>query len=181
MLLLLPKNVLKLPMVYHVSPKTNVTLKPRTLFCVSTEVLCPVPPHEGMGVSGLSTRPWTSIGSLFGSWLQCPSCVSGVERNHQPCPWWGWDHVDTQGRQNGFFCTSLVPSFWDRSLSKNPIISCLYEVFIIAQHVLGLQLHRWVTTPYTAQGLSLTSTTGMLRKYHCTPLSFIFLLWNLLC
>ena len=40
------------------------------------------------------------------------------------------------------FVQSLVPSLQDRSLSKNPIISCLYEVFIIAQHVLGLQLHR---------------------------------------
>ena len=25
--------------------------------------------------------------SWFGSWLQCPSCASGVKRNHQLCPW----------------------------------------------------------------------------------------------
>ena len=40
------------------------------------------------------------------------------------------------------FVQSLVPSLQDRSLSKNPIISCLYEVFITAQHGLSQQFHR---------------------------------------
>ena len=34
---------------------------------------------------------------------------------------------------------SLVPSFQDRSLIINPVISCLYQVFTAAQQVLGQQ------------------------------------------
>ena len=51
---------MKLPMVYHVFPQTNGSLKLRTFFCVDTELLCPVQLPEGMGVSGLSAIPLSS-------------------------------------------------------------------------------------------------------------------------
>ncbi|CAK7311020.1 hypothetical protein VULLAG_LOCUS15813 [Vulpes lagopus] len=43
-----------------------------------------------------------------------------------------------EGRMDDFL-QSLGPSFLDRSLAKNPVISCLYQVFTTAQQVLGQQ------------------------------------------
>ncbi|CAD7668995.1 unnamed protein product [Nyctereutes procyonoides] len=44
-----------------------------------------------------------------------------------------------EGRLDDFL-QSLVPSFQDRSLIINPVISCLYQVFTTAQQVLGQQI-----------------------------------------
>ena len=46
-----------------------------------------------------------------------------------------------EGRMD-IFVQALVPSFQDRSLSNNPIISCIYQMFITAQKVLGQNLLR---------------------------------------
>lgn len=43
-----------------------------------------------------------------------------------------------EGRMDNFV-QSLVPSFQDRSLANNPVISCIYQVFTTAQQVLGQQ------------------------------------------
>ncbi|KAM8936734.1 ral guanine nucleotide dissociation stimulator-like isoform 2-T2 [Lycaon pictus] len=43
-----------------------------------------------------------------------------------------------EGRMDDFL-QSLVPSFQDRSLIINPVLSCLYQVFTTAQQVLGQQ------------------------------------------
>ena len=174
LLLLSEQNVLKLPMVYHVSPQTNGTLKPRTFFFVGTEVLCPVKLPEVMAVFGLRARPWTShwfivwkltTVSLLCLWFEKePSTLSlGEARNMLTLK---------EGRMD-IFVQFLLLSFHDRSLSINPIISCLYQVVTTAQQVLGQQLHRWVTNPYTAQGLRLLSTTSVFGESHRTSLSFL--------
>ena len=46
-----------------------------------------------------------------------------------------------EGRMD-IFVQFLLLSFHDRSLSINPIISCLSQVVTTAQQVLGQQLHR---------------------------------------
>ena len=166
MMFLSLENVLKLPMVYHFSSKNNSTLKPRNLFWVGTEFLCRVP-----FLRVRSPMPDLPSGSLFWSWLKCPSCLR-CEKESILLLAESWIILTLREGRLDRFVQNLVPSFQDWNLWINPIISSIYLVFTTAQHVMGQQFNRWVTTPYTAQGVLLASTTGMFGNV-TAPLSFL--------
>ena len=162
MMFLSLENVLKLPMVYHFSSKNNSTLKPRNLFWVGTEFLCRVP-----FLRVRSPMPDLPSGSLFWSWLKCPSCLR-CEKESILLLAESWIILTLREGRLDRFVQNLVPSFQDWNLWINPIISSIYLVFTTAQHVMGQQFNRWVTTPYTAQGGAACLYYRYVWECHCT-------------